>query len=179
MKDSADHLVEIGVVGRPHGIRGAVRVFLYNKSSSLLYDIDKVLVRTVDASEPVSSEIMNYVDAGKRGTLTLRGIENRAQAEKLRGALLLVDRRVLPDIDDDEFYVEDLIGIEVFCEGKRVGKVKSSREQGGVEVVTVMDDSLEIEIPLVDEFVQELDIEGGRLAVLDIEKLPRTGEKRD
>ena len=109
----------------------------------------------------------------------MRGIENRAQAEKLRGALLLVDRRVLPDIDDDEFYVEDLIRVEVFCGGKRVGKVKSSREQGGVEVVTVMDDSLEIEIPLVDEFVQKLDIEGGRLEVLDIENLPRTGDKRD
>ena len=179
MKDNADHLVEIGVVGRPHGIRGALRVFLYNQSSSLLYDIDKVLLRTVDASAPVSSEILNYVAAGKRGTLTLRGIENRAEAEKWTGARLLVDRRVLPDVDDGGFYVEDLMGIEVFCGDNRVGKVKSSREQGGVEVVTVIDDSQELEIPLVDEFVQKLDIEGDRLTVRDIENLPRTGAKKD
>ncbi len=179
MKDNADHLVEIGVVGRPHGMRGALRVFLYNQSSSLLYDIDRVLLRTVDASEPVSSEILNYVAAGKRGTLTLRGIENRTEAEKWTGARLLVERRVLPDIDDGEFYVEDIMGVEVVLEGKSIGKVKSSRAQGGVEVVTVMDDSQEIEIPLVDEFVQELDVEGGRLIVRNIENLPRTTTKKD
>ncbi len=179
MKDNADHLIEIGVVGRPHGMRGALRVFLHNQSSSLLYDIDEVLLRPVDASTPVSSEILNYSAAGKRGTLTLRGIENRTEAEKWTGARLLVDRRVLPDVDDGGFYVEDIIGIEVFSEGKRIGKVKSSRAQGGVEVVTVMDESQEIEIPLVDEFVQELDVEGGRLTVRDIENLPRTATKKD
>ena len=179
MKDNADHLIEIGVVGRPHGIRGALRVFLHNPSSSLLYDIDRVFMRTVDASAPVSSEILNYAAAGRRGILTLRGIENRAEAEKWTGARLLVDRRVLPDVDDGEFYVEDLMGIEVLCEGKPMGKVKSSREQGGVEVVTVMDGSREIEIPLVDEFVQELDVDGGRLMVRDIENLLPADEKKD
>ena len=179
MKDNAGHLVEIGVVGRPHGIRGALRVFLHNQSSSLLYDIDMVLLRKVDASETVSSEILNYAAAGKRGTLTLRGIESRADAEKWTGARLLVDRKVLPDVDDGEFYVEDLMGIEVFFEGKPIGKVKSSREQGGVEVVTVMDDSQVIEIPLVDEFVQELDIDGGRLTVRDIENLLPADAKKD
>ncbi len=87
---------------------------------------------------------------------------------------MLVLEDVLPTLDEHEFYIKDLIGLRVFCDDCQVGLVDSSRDRGGVEVVTVLLDETEFEVPLVEDYVVELDMASSKLVVRDIEHLPRS-----
>ena len=82
-------------------------------------------------------------------------------------------RRDRPDVYD-EYYVEDLIGLEVVNGAQVLGRVTSSREQGGIEVLAVTGDEQELEIPFVEQYVIAVDIDRGRIEVREVDDLPRS-----
>ena len=173
MSAPSDQLVEIGVLGRPHGVRGALRVFLHNQGSTLLEELEKVLVAGADGETDVL-EITHFQPGPKHGIARFAGVNSRQGAEELKGALLLVPREMLPPLDEGEFYAGDLIGMNVATKTGPRGTVTASRDSGGIEIVTVTDGETEIEIPLVETFVVDLDIPARKLLVRDIDELPRT-----
>jgi len=170
---SADHQVEIGVVGRPHGVRGEVRVFQHHTSSKLI-EPGMTLRLAVPGQVPSAKIVRTVRPAPKHLIISFAGVTSRAAADALKGASVLIDRGDLPPLEKDEFYVDDLIGMEVYCDQELLGQIESSRAQGGIEVVKVVNDTEEIEIPLVEEYVHLLDQEAGRLAVREVDELPRT-----
>jgi 16S rRNA processing protein RimM len=75
---------------------------------------------------------------GKEGeaVIAFEGIGDRKDAEALKGTELFVDRAVLPDTDEDEFYHADLIGLEVRdSEGRVLGKVSTLHNFGASDVL--------------------------------------------
>jgi 16S rRNA processing protein RimM len=166
-------LVELGVVGRPHGVRGEVRVFLHNSDSDILRHVEQVLVESEPGS-PRSYDISSVRASGKHHLVGLDGVTSREAADRLKGARLLLPRAQLPPLDDGELYVDDLIDSDVLCENRVLGSVRGSREQGGVEVLTVVAGDEEIEIPLVEQYVVSVDLETRRIEVRDVDDLPRT-----
>jgi 16S rRNA processing protein RimM len=67
-----------------------------------------------------------------------REVETREQAEALRGLKLFVPRAVLPEPDEDEFYVTDLIGLAVeTADGERLGVIKSVQDFGAGDLLEV------------------------------------------
>jgi 16S rRNA processing protein RimM len=172
---NAEKSVEIGVVGRPHGVRGAFRLFLYNPSSQIIQTVESVrLAPKEPGAAPSEHRVAAVSRAGKHCIVSLEGFERREQAEEITGARLLVPRSALPHPEDGEVYVEDLMGIDVFQGPLRLGSVAGSREQGGVEVLSVVGESDEIQIPLVTDFVVAIDLAGGRMEVENTDDLPRT-----
>ena len=182
-RGETERLVELGVVGRPHGVRGEVRVFLHNSGSDILQTVEQVLIESEEGS-PRSFGIASVRDAGKHQLVGLVGVTSRDAAEQLKGARLLLPRDQLPRLEEGELYVDDLIGLEVMCENRVLGTVRESREQGGIEVLTVAAEGEEIEIPLVERYVVTVAVDRGRIEVRDVEELPRTklgesGRRRD
>jgi 16S rRNA processing protein RimM len=172
-----ERLIEIGVVGRPHGIRGEVRVFLHNPASDLLQNLDRVRLQAGDAA-PREHRLERARPAGRHQLVAFAEIDSRDAAGQLKGARILVPRSELPRLGDDEFYVDDLIGLQVVCEKQRLGTVSASREQGGIEVLTVESSGEEIEIPVVEQFVAAVRIAEGQIDVRDLDNLPRTRTDR-
>jgi len=166
-------LVEIGVVARPHGVRGDVKVSLHNPGSGALGSLSEVLVST-EGSAPRPVRVERARTSGRAAVVSLEGVDDRSAAEQMRGARVLVPRAALPPLEPGEFYVADLLGLEVLCGGGRVGEVRSSREQGGVEMVSVVDGECEVEIPVAQEYVVGIDFESGSMEVRDIGDLPRS-----
>ena len=109
--DSIDTLVEIGVLGRPHGVGGEIRVFLHHPGSTILERVTSVQV--VTEKEPRSFQLRSVREGSKCLLAMLSGVESREQAERLKGARIYVPRGALPPVEADEFYVADLIGMEV------------------------------------------------------------------
>jgi 16S rRNA processing protein RimM len=174
-KENAGKCVEIGVIGRPHGIKGAFRLFLYNPSSQVLRIGQGVRLCSPPPGGESSARLVAAVQrSGKYCIVRLEGIERREQAAELTGAHLLVSRGDLPRLDDGEFYVDDLIGLDVWQDGRLLGAISGSREQGGVEVINVSDGERDLEIPLVGEFVVDIDFSGRRVEVRDTGDLPST-----
>jgi 16S rRNA processing protein RimM len=171
---SADRRVEIGVVGRPHGVRGSLHVFLHNAASSILEEVESLELAAADSGIASSYRVVAAGRAGKQHVVTLEGVGTREAAEALNGHRILLPRSALPRLDDGEYYVDDLMGLEVCSAGLPVGTVISSRAQGGIEVLTVRGDVYDIEVPLVADYVVGIDLAAARIDVGSIDDLPRT-----
>lgn len=108
----------------------------------------------------------------RKGTvvLKLKGVEDINQAELLRNLYVEVAEEDLPSLEEGEFYVYQLLGLRVVdTEGREVGKVVDMHEWGPYWTFEVeMSDGKRIYVPFVEEYVREVDPEGGVILV----KLP-------
>src|SRR5687767_1184159 len=107
---SRERLVALGVVARPHGVRGELRVHLYNPESDLLLGRSRVMLS--HRGETREREILEARRHGEALLVTLEGVASREAADALRGAELAVPRDELPPLGEGEHYHVDLIGLE-------------------------------------------------------------------
>ena len=113
---------KIGVITKPQGVKGEVRVFPTTdkpESFKQLVGMDVMVgedLRPCRISDARASKGMVYVK--------FDGVENRSAAEKFAGAgIYVTETQVLP-LDEDEYFERDLIGMEVITEdGKNVGQL--------------------------------------------------------
>jgi 16S rRNA processing protein RimM len=171
---SPDDWIPLAEVARPHGVRGEVRLKLFNKDSDMLLDRDEVLVRLPDGEEHEVS-----IDRARRADdailMKLYSIDDRDRADELRGALLCVKRRDFPALEDGEFYVCDAKGARVVFEGQPVGTVKDVQNYPTVDVLVVKasDGGKDWEVPLIDVFIDSLDVAAGVVALKTLDGLER------
>lgn len=179
MPVSPDDLVVLGVVTRPHGIRGELRVHLHNPDSTLLYERDRVVLRTPEGTRDVALE---DVRRGPKGAVLMRmeGVATREDAEAMRGAELCVLRAELPPTDEDEWYHVDLVGLEVRDpDGTRQGEVIAVIPYPTIDCLCVRSDDGEREVPISDEWLRSVDLEAGHVVLEDISDiLPAAAARR-
>lgn len=165
-------LVELGKIGRPHGVRGEIRLFLHNPTSDFIYSLSSIHLGMSPGKEMTKYSVISIKGAAKFHILKLKGVNGREQAQLLCGQLLWIPRASFPPLDEGEYYINDLIGIEVTCNQVNIGRIVDSREQGGIEVVTVADSEREIQIPLIEQYVSQMNIPSKLLEVYNIQDLP-------
>lgn len=151
---SSSNTIEIGFVARAHGVRGGLRV----RASEALAAADTLYLggtpyKVVHASRDKDDWLV-----------TVEGVADRDAAEALRGAVVAVDRAVVP-VADDELLVADLVGCAVFdVAGAALGEVTGSFHSGAHEVLEVRrPDGGEFMLPFVDAMVKEVDVEARRI----------------
>lgn len=132
-----DRLIPMGVLKGAHGVRGEVRVKSLTGDPAALFTYGPLL----DESGQV---LLTPVTArpGKEHFIVRPKESLQKEAwDALRGRLLHVARARLPAADEDEFYIEDLVGLAVYAGGEDLaGKVRSVQNFGG-------GDLLEIDMP--------------------------------
>jgi 16S rRNA processing protein RimM len=100
----------------------------------------------------------------------IRGCSDREAAAALKGSELALDRADLPEPEEDEFYLADLLRLEVrTVSGRELGRVERFLETGAGGVVLVIVDVMGRErmVPFSEEHVPEVDLAAGRLSVAD------------
>jgi 16S rRNA processing protein RimM len=154
----APRWIPLAEVARPHGVKGELRLKVYNQDSDILLDQDDVHLRLKDGTEQDVS-----VDRARRADdailMKLHSVDDRDRADELRGAVISVDRRAFPPAEDGEFYVCDILGAKVTVEaGAHLGEVKELRSYPTVDVLVIKaaDGGKDWEIPLVAELVTRL-----------------------
>jgi 16S rRNA processing protein RimM len=147
-------MLNAGRVGRPHGLDGSFHV---TRPRGLLL----TLGGSVRVGEDVR-EIVRRAGTEDRPILRLRGIDDRAGAEALREADLLVERAAAPPLPEGEYWPEDLEGCAVLTpEGRELGVVAAMRALPSCEVLEVGD----LLVPLVGDAVVSIDVDAGRIVV--------------
>ncbi len=162
--DERDRVV-LATLVKPWGVRGQQTAELHNPASTLLQE-----ARTVYLSGPrFAARAVVLRDArwvGKRYVVHLEGIDRPEDAERLRGLELSVAAAELPALDDDEYYVRDLIGLDVVDQhGAPLGTLHDVFPTGSNDVYVVRGPRGEILVPVTREFVLEVDLEAGRIQV--------------
>ncbi|HUS80700.1 MAG TPA: ribosome maturation factor RimM, partial [Armatimonadota bacterium] len=97
------------------------------------------------------------------------GVDDRDQAERLRGGELAVDRGSVPPLPEGEYYDFQIVGLRVVTtDGRDLGEVLEVLRVGGGSDLYVTD---EISVPAVDRFVREISLERGEIVVEGLDEL--------
>lgn len=151
--------VVIGFIGAPHGVWGTVRVRAAGTGQHLREDVEPI----VDGARQRISQVR---PTPKGYLVDLEGITDRSQATKLRGKELVLERRELDDLEEDEFYVGDLIGMTAVDETESdVGVVDEVIETPAHEILLVRNADGELYVPFTLEHVPTVDLERRRITV--------------
>jgi 16S rRNA processing protein RimM len=164
-KEDADS-VTIGIVLRPHGIRGEVVVEPLTDNETRFSGLDDVrLVRPSGSS--VRLKIASMFPHKGRLVIQFEGIRSIEDAETLRAAELRIPIASLPPLPKGSYYHHELRGLDVRIEsGASVGTVRDLWETGAAPVLVIQDDlGLETLLPLVDAFIIEVNVKGGYMRV--------------
>jgi 16S rRNA processing protein RimM len=104
--------------------------------------------------------------------LELEGVEDRSAAEGYVGARLYVERSQLPELEEGQYYKEDLVGAEVRSEtGQLLGKVTGFIYTGSNDVLVVSGQGQEYLIPLVRWAVKGVDLDSNVITILPLQDL--------
>ena len=162
------HLLPIGRIRKAHGIRGEVSVDYYADSPDLLRD--GVYLRRASGS-PALYEVASL--RAHHGALLIRftSVPDRNAAELLRGFELLVPKDRLPEPDDDEIYIHEILGLAVFAvdeNGKEAlwGTIEDVADNAGQELWTIsLPQKEDILFPVASEFILEFDLDAGHVKI--------------
>jgi len=151
--------VALAEVARPHGVRGEVRVKMYNSDSELLPSLPEVLVRRPDGAEKtIQLQSVRGADAGYL-LAKLEGVDDRDSAESFRGAQLCARRDAFPPLEEGEFYACDVVGARLFGPDGELGIVEDLMTYPTADVlVGRLSGGTRCEIPLVEDYIAEIDV---------------------
>ena len=105
--------------------------------------------------------------------LKFRGIDNINDIEKYKGKSLLVDREHAVKLKKDEYFIADMIGMDVFTEeGELFGALKDVMETGANDVYIIeMTDGKEVLVPAIKQCILDVDIENRKMVIHLLEGL--------
>jgi len=174
----ADAFVVLAVIGRAHGIRGAMRVRVFSDSELLLET--SVLHLRVGDETPRPVRAFGAHPGGKGSlVLQLEGVNSRDASEALNGAELGVWREALPELEEGEFYLTDLPGMEVVAasDGSILGTVSDVISYPTIDCALMRRSGTMLEIPLQEPWLLDVDRAAGRLSVGDLSDLEQPAKK--
>ncbi len=158
--DDPASLLHAGRVGRPHGLDGSFHV---THPRAALLDLGRTLL--VGDRE---DEIVRRAGTDARPIVRLAGCTSRTAAEALRGTDLSVPRAEAPELEEDEWWPEQLEGCRVVDGARAVGVVRELRALPSCEVLVVSraeDGRAELLVPLIRDAVRSVDADAREIDV--------------
>lgn len=166
MSDESSALIQIGLVGAPYGVRGWVKLRSHTNPPERLLEHRRLRIGREGAA--VAADWYGIEASGRSGgqiTAKLLGVDDRDQAQALRGAHVWVLRSDLPERGAQDFYRADLIGCEVVnLAGTNLGVVQHFVETPA-QVLMVVRGAKEYWVPAVPLHVRRVDLQARRVTV--------------
>ena len=157
MKD----LIALGEIVKPHGVKGELKVLTdfveqdFNSKPKFVF-IDNV-----------KHDVQGMKFAKDCILLKLSGINTMTDAENFRNKEVLFSHSCLQELDEDEFYSDDLIGCEVFLENEKlVGKLVEVQNYGASDIFLIKNGTEELLCPVVKGLIKDVDFDNAKI-VLD------------
>ncbi len=157
-----ERLILMGVIGRPHGVRGLVRVNVFAGDPAVLADYP--LVDKAGRRFALAWAMAGVAQLGEVTSAGVRKITDRNEAERLVNLELFAQRSVLPALDEEEFYLADLIGLAAQDgAGTVLGTISAVHDYGGGTSIEIS--PLGLIVPFTKAAVPVVDIAGGHVVV--------------
>ena len=166
-----EQLLQVGVISSTHGVRGEVKVFPTTDDVKRFKKLKKVILDTGKEQLPLEIEGVKFFK--QFVILKFRGIDNINDIEKYKGKSLLDDREHAVKLKKDEYFIADMIGMDVFTEeGELFGALKDVMETGANDVYIIeMTDGKEVLVPAIKQCILDVDIENRKMVIHLLEGL--------
>lgn len=158
-------MLEVGKIVNTHGLRGEVKVVPWTDYPEVFEEISSVFISRREETKEYKIKSVKYQK--NNIILKLSGIDSIDEAEKLRGVILTTERSQLGELPEGTYYIADLIGLAVYDEsGELLGRISDVLQTGSNDVYVVKRDAgRDLLIPVIDDVVLSVDIDGGRVRV--------------
>ncbi|NEX01219.1 16S rRNA processing protein RimM [Pseudobutyrivibrio sp. NOR37] len=169
-----EDLYQVGSITQTHGIRGEVKVFPLTDDISRFKNMKNLLL---DGGKDgyISLEVENARPQKNLVILKFKGIDNINDIEKYKGQGLYVTKENRVELKDDEYFIADLIGCEVYVDAdsdKKFGTISDVMETGANDVYEItLENGKTVLVPAIKECILNVDIEGGRVDIHLLEGL--------
>ncbi len=165
-------LLSIGKILNFHGIKGEVKIGFSEGNEKIFEEIREVFAEK--GTETITLNIEHLRFHKKYVLIKFKEINSVDEAIEIKGALLKVPKELLEDyLEEDEFYISDLIGLKAYDEGHNlIGEVSGVVNLKGQDTLFIKDaNNKEHMVPFNREIVPEVDLGEGRITLHLIEGL--------
>lgn len=165
-----EQFFQVGVISSTHGIRGEVKVFPTTDDAQRFRELKQVILDA--GKEQIPLEVQSVKFFKQFVIVKFKGIDSINDIEKYKGRPLLVSRENAVELEEDEYYIADLIGMDVITDEGEKGTLKDVIETGANEVYVVSFEHLgEVLIPAIRQCILDVDPEENRMEVHLLEGL--------
>ncbi|MBE5997871.1 MAG: 16S rRNA processing protein RimM [Lachnospiraceae bacterium] len=156
---------QVGYITKPHGLRGEVKVYTTSDDPDRFETLSYVILRGRGYDRRVKIERVRYV--GDKTVLKLEGIDDVETAAQTVGCDLMVPREEALELEENEYYIGDLIGCRVFLEdGSLFGVLTDVLPTGANDVYEVcMEDGKKVLLPAIRECILDVQPEEERIVI--------------
>ena len=160
-----EDLLQVGVITTTHGIRGVDKVYPTTDEVHRFEELESVSLDTGKEYRELKIKSVKYFK--QYAILKFKGIDNINDIEKYKGKSLFVTRENAQPLKEDEYYIADLIGMEVYLEdGSHFGTLKDVMETGANDVYIIKtEEGKEVLIPAIYECILDVDVEAGKMKI--------------
>ncbi len=164
-----ENLLQVGIISSTHGIKGEVKVFPTTDDVSRFKMLKEVLLDT--GREKITLNIESVRFFKQFAIIKFKGYDNINDIELYKGKSLFVTRENAVTLEEDEYFIADLIGICVVSDDESLqGKLRDVIETGANDVYIIdLEDGRELLLPAIKECVLQIDLDENimKIHVLD------------
>lgn len=164
-------MLEVGKIINTHGLKGEVKIATWTDSPDVFEDIEYVIIKSKKGDMTLNVAGVKYQK--NNIIVKFRELERIEDAEPLKNSVLYVPREILGELPEGVYYIADLIGLEVFDdEGHKIGVIADVFSTGANDVYDIKREGQKnLLLPVIDDVVLDVDIEGGKVTVHIMEGL--------
>lgn len=160
-----EELLQVGVITSTHGVHGEVKVYPTTDDATRFKQLKHVLLDT--GKETLPLEIQGVKFFKQFVILKFKGIDNINDIEKYKRCPILIERCDAVELEEDEYFIADMIGMAVETEdGKEFGTLRDVIETGANDVYVI--DSAEhgeVLVPAIKECILDVNIEERKMRI--------------
>lgn len=161
----------MGEVIRPHGREGVLRIRSYAQSEKSFLDGGKIFLKSA-SGETREYTVLSVKPHKNISLMKLSNLNSIEEAEKYRGAEILIRRDYLINKKEDEYFWHELVGLRVYLNtGKYLGIVKHILPTGSNDIYVVREGEREFLIPAIHDVVEEIDVTNKKIIISEMEGL--------
>lgn len=165
-------LISFGKISKVHGLSGEVKFIPFSRQLDNISTLERIFIVKTPDSSPVELIITKSRVQKNTAVLKIQGIDSIEDAEKLVGTVIHVQMSDLRELDDEEYYWFDLIGLKAYTEqGEYIGEIKDLIDRSLQSLLVVKNDDKEYLIPLTEPIVKEVNLKQSKIIITPIEGL--------
>ena len=157
-KIDEENMLRVGTFANTHGIKGEIKIYPHTDDIYRFKELEYFYMDT--KKELIRYEVSNARFFKNMVILKLKGIDNINDIEMYKGSDLLIDREQAVPLEEDEYFICDIIGAEVIADGESFGTVKDVLQTGANDVYVVnTHEGKEVLLPVIPDCITDIDVD--------------------
>ncbi len=148
-------MIEVAKIVNTHGVRGDIKAECWCDSADVFFELDTVFLK-----DGTQYQIESAKTHKNHLLIHFEGVDSIEEAEKLKNKILYADENDF-ELDEDVYFIKDIIGIEVFDAdtNEKYGKITEVLQNSSKDVYVIKGEDREYLVPAVEECIIHTDID--------------------